>query len=227
MGAARSPSRRRPCRRPRRRSARRPRGPRPAREPCKCIVPTSAPVRRDSAVRGRELRDAWRPVRRPQMVPTPWPGPKSSSFAPVLVNMMLAGLRLRCVMPWARCVRLQRAGDLQAAIRRTSSSGNGRLVASRAASVCPSRHGITRYNMPSSLADVVHTADVRIVEGGDSARFSFETRTQVGIAGNLTRQHLDRDRAIEARVPGFVDLTHPACSQGGDDLVRARGGCQG
>ena len=73
--------------------------------------------------------------------------PKSSSFAPVLVNMMLAGLRSRCVM-WARCVR-SIAPATSRPMRRTSSSGSGRLVASRAASVCPSRHGITRYSMPS------------------------------------------------------------------------------
>src|SRR6185295_10268466 len=35
------------------------------------------------------------------------------------------------------------------------------------------------------------------------------------------RQHLDRDKSIEPRVPGFVDLAHPPGAKRGQDLVRS------
>src|SRR2546427_375334 len=35
-------------------------------------------------------------------------------------------------------------------------------------------------------------------------------------------QDLDRDRAVESRVPGSVDLSHPTCAERREDLVRAQ-----
>ncbi len=75
--------------------------------------------------------------------------------------------------------------------------------------------------MPSALADVVDAADVRMVQRRDRAGLALEARTPIGIAGQFARQHLDRHRAIEARVARAVDLPHSAGAQRADDFVRA------
>ena len=54
--------------------------------------------------------------------------------------------------------------------------------------------------MPSSLADVVDAADVRMVERRDGPRLALEACAQVGVASKSARQDLDRDGAIESRV---------------------------
>jgi hypothetical protein len=54
-----------------------------------------------------------------------------------------------------------------------------------------------------------------MVECRDCARFLFEPFAM------LSRQPLDRDRPIEARVACAVDLTHPARAEESDDLVGA------
>ena len=79
------------------------------------------------------------------------------------------------------------------------------------------------------LADVVERADVRVVEGGDRPGLALEAGTRLGVGGQVVRQHLDGDLAIEPRVPRPVDLTHAARPQGGDDLVgsQASSGVQG
>ena len=113
--------------------------------------------------------------------------PKSRSFAPALVSMMLAGFRSRWTIPcrWA----LSSASAISAAIFSAWSSGSAPF-SSRAASVCPSRCGMTRKCVPFALADVVDAADVRMVEGRDGARLALEARPQLGIVSNLTRRIL-------------------------------------
>ena len=39
-------------------------------------------------------------------------------------------------------------------------------------------------------------------------------------------EHLDGDRAVQAGVAGFVDLTHPPSAEGGDDLIRSERGAR-
>ena len=46
----------------------------------------------------------------------------------------------------------------------------------------------------------------------------------IGINRDMLGQHLDGDGAIQARVGGFVDLTHTARAEGGVDLVGTEGG---
>ena len=70
------------------------------------------------------------------------------------------------------------------------------------------------------VADVVDAADVRMVQRGDGPRLALEARARIGIAGDVTRQDLDRDRAIEPRIAGFVDLTHAAGAERADDFIR-------
>ena len=70
-------------------------------------------------------------------------------------------------------------------------------------------------------ADVVDAADVGMVQSRDRASLALEPGPPFGIASDLTWQDLDRDRPIEARVAGFVDLTHSTHANLGRDLVRA------
>ena len=74
-------------------------------------------------------------------------------------------------------------------------------------------------------ADVVNTADVRMVQGRDGACLALETRSRksVSLAGSAG-EDLDGDGAIEPRVPRSIDFTHAARPKGGEDLVRAEAG---
>ena len=60
------------------------------------------------------------------------------------------------------------------------------------------------------LADVVERADVRMAERGDRLRLALEAEAELRVAGEVRRQHLDRDGAVEARVARAVDLAHAA-----------------
>ena len=79
----------------------------------------------------------------------------------------------------------------------------------------------------AGFTDVVDAADVRMVERRDRPRFPFEPLPQIGIAGDVWLQHLDRDAAIEPRVARFVDLAHSASPEGGEDLIRTETGSGG
>ena len=78
-------------------------------------------------------------------------------------------------------------------------------------------------------SDVVERADVRMIERRHGVRLAVEAGAQLGVGGELRRQHLDRDRAIEPRIARAVDLAHPAGADRRDDLIRpeSRAGCQG
>ncbi len=56
--------------------------------------------------------------------------------------------------------------------------------------------------------------------------FPFEPLLQIGVRRDMCGQHLDRDRAVQTTVAGFVDLAHPAGAEGRFDLVRAKGGAR-
>ena len=66
-----------------------------------------------------------------------------------------------------------------------------------------------------------------MVEGGCRARFLLEAVQAIAVCGECGGQNLDRDTAIQARIPRPVHLAHPAGAKQGDDLVgpelRARG----
>jgi hypothetical protein len=70
-------------------------------------------------------------------------------------------------------------------------------------------------------ADVVDAADVGMLERRDRLGLAFETGAPLRIAGDLGRQHLDRDRPIEARVAGPIDLPHTAGADRGGHFIRA------
>ena len=63
---------------------------------------------------------------------------------------------------------------------------------------------------PVGLARLEDRDDVGVVHGGRGARFADEPLPERLVPGQLGRQHLDRDRALEPDVVGAVDHGHAA-----------------
>ena len=71
------------------------------------------------------------------------------------------------------------------------------------------------------LADVVQSADVRVVQGCNSAGLTLEPLLEIRIGSYMLRQHFDGDGAVKARVSRPVDLPHPPGADQADNLVGA------
>ena len=151
--------------------------------------------------------------------------PKSSSFAPAFVSMMLPGLMSRWVM--TRAVRLvQRARDLnryrhgllerQSLAWSLQSRARRQPLGQRFALEVLHHQEIDAVLTP----DVVERADMRMVQRRDGARFAIESLAQIRIRSNVRGQDFDGDCTFEARVARFVDLAHAASAQRGNDFVR-------
>ena len=69
--------------------------------------------------------------------------------------------------------------------------------------------------------------DVGMIQRGEDLRFAMKPREPIGVAGERVGKHLDRDIAIQTRVAGAVDLTHPARPERVQDLVHADAGAGG
>ena len=74
---------------------------------------------------------------------------------------------------------------------------------------------------PMVGADVVDGEDVGVIERGDRARLLLEPADTLGV-GDLGGKNLQCDVASEARITRPVDLPHPPCPEGRDDLVGAQ-----
>jgi len=72
------------------------------------------------------------------------------------------------------------------------------------------------------FADVVETANVRMIERRDGARLVFESSSAAGVDGEFLGQHLDRNDAIKARIACLVYLTHAAGPNQPENLVGAK-----
>ena len=77
----------------------------------------------------------------------------------------------------------------------------------------------------ASLSDVEYGADVRMAESGKRLGLPLEPLLQRGVRRHVRRQDLDRDRPIQTSVVGLVDLAHPTCPEGPEDVVDAESGC--
>src|SRR5437667_5893097 len=71
------------------------------------------------------------------------------------------------------------------------------------------------------MADIVEHANVGVVEARDRLRLALETRFHLCVIGEMRRKDFDGDRAIQARIAGFVNLALPTRADGGKDFVRA------
>ncbi len=58
-----------------------------------------------------------------------------------------------------------------------------------------------------------------MVESGGRLRLLLEARKTDGIRRELRVDHLQGDLPVQPRVPGPIDLTHPARAERGSDLV--------
>ena len=57
--------------------------------------------------------------------------------------------------------------------------------------------------------DVVESADVRMIQAGDSFGFALETFAQFSTTRKMRRQNCDGDNSVQTGVSGAVNLTHP------------------
>ena len=71
--------------------------------------------------------------------------------------------------------------------------------------------------------DRVHVDDVRVAEAGDGLRLALESFEAARIGGEIGGEDLQGDVAVQLRVAGAVDLTHPALADEGGDLVVGEG----
>ena len=69
------------------------------------------------------------------------------------------------------------------------------------------------------LSNVINGANVWMVQGGGRFSFALESSDGLGIAGKLIGQEFDGNEAMQPRVLGLVDDTHPASAQFLDDAV--------
>ncbi|HKT67815.1 MAG TPA: hypothetical protein VJP83_00195 [Terriglobales bacterium] len=69
-------------------------------------------------------------------------------------------------------------------------------------------------------AYVIHGDNVRMVEGGGSARLLFKAAHTFRVEGVLRRQKLDGDGPLQACIPRAINLPHAAGAKRRNDLVR-------
>ena len=61
--------------------------------------------------------------------------------------------------------------------------------------------------------------EIRVVQGGEQARFALEAAAPVRILEKLSGQELDGDVAVEAEIARAIDLTHAPGAESTEDLV--------
>jgi hypothetical protein len=67
----------------------------------------------------------------------------------------------------------------------------------------------------------VDMRDVRMVQRREDFGFTLEAGEPLRIRGQRSWQHLDGDLALQVDVGGAIDLSHAACAESGEDLIRA------
>ena len=210
--ASRSTSRRAPSRTRTGRTGSRPAGRSPARATCSRTcrrrrLPASPPSRSGPAGPPRSRARGCRS----------WPGRSPGSSAkPSRVTITFSGFRSRWTIPasWARA-RASASWAARATVRRSGSGARIEELAQRPA-VDELHDDEGRLGI---LADLVDRDDRGVVQGRGRPRLRLEAGEPLGVERELAREGLDRDVAPEARVPGPVDLPHPAGAQAVHDLV--------
>src|SRR5208283_1550241 len=69
------------------------------------------------------------------------------------------------------------------------------------------------------LSNVINRADVGMVQSGCGLSFALKAGERLRVAGNVFRQELKGDKAMQACVLGLVDDTHSTAAQFLDDAV--------
>ena len=129
-------------------------------------------------------------------------------------------LRLQIAVDDALLVRGgEAAHDLEAVLNRLAcGQGTGRHPRAQRVAVEQFRDRVRDAGVRS---EVVNREDVGMRERRDRLGFAFEARKGRRILGELIRQNLDCDVAIERRVASLVDLAHAARANRRENLVRA------
>jgi hypothetical protein len=70
------------------------------------------------------------------------------------------------------------------------------------------------------FAGVIKRCDAGMAESGSGTGFPKKALAMTFVGCHAGAEHLDRHRAVEARVAGMVHLAHAARSQETDDLIR-------
>ena len=143
--------------------------------------------------------------------------PKSRIFAwPRLVTNRFAGLMSRWTMPAACAASSASAisiAERQQQIDLERAPGDAMLQRR------PVEELHDEERAAVLLADVVDGADVGVVQRRRGPRLAAESGQGLGIVGEVWRQELQRDEALQPRILGFVDHAHPAAAQLLDDAV--------
>ncbi len=144
--------------------------------------------------------------------------PKSRIFtSPSGRTITFAGLTSRWTMPLSCASASPSAICAAIASARAGSIGpRSSAVAQRLAFAVREREKETAVGR---LADVVERADVRMIQRRRGPRLRFEATPGEGVAGEMRRQHLERDRTAQPHVLGAVDHTHAAFADLADDAV--------
>jgi hypothetical protein len=72
---------------------------------------------------------------------------------------------------------------------------------------------------PLVLIDVVDRTDIGMIQRRGGARFALEALDRLAVAGQVLRQELQRDGALEPQILGPVDDAHAAGTECLDDPV--------
>src|SRR5258706_8538480 len=73
--------------------------------------------------------------------------------------------------------------------------------------------------MAVMLADLVHSADVGMVQGRRGAGFAPKAFESLGILGRNVGKKLESDETAELRVLSFINDTHPAAAEQFRDAI--------
>jgi hypothetical protein len=72
------------------------------------------------------------------------------------------------------------------------------------------------------MANVMESADVRMIQAGDCSRFSLKSLAQFQVTGMVIWEDLDGNDSVKTGIAGAVDLAHPASANTREDFVRAQ-----
>jgi hypothetical protein len=68
-------------------------------------------------------------------------------------------------------------------------------------------------------AVVMECTTARMIQAGNGLCFALKSHTQLGTVSKTRKQNLDGDNSIEARIPGPINLAHPARTDSGKYFI--------
>src|SRR5437868_2013910 len=85
------------------------------------------------------------------------------------------------------------------------------------------RFTLNKLHRYCAFFDTVDMSDVGMIERSQNLGLALESGRTPGIAGELFRQYLQRDIALQLRVPRPIDFSHSTRAERREDLIRAEG----